>query len=122
MSDHISTEEAERIAERIWCYHGRGCHCDNSKAAAALHALAAERDRLGNEVEHHVEELDLRMKAIREQEKRMAALAAERDALIGALGEALDTSSGCPIEPPCGNCKFCRAFNVYAAALGENQP
>lgn len=88
MSDHISTEEAERIAFAI---QGRAMEVTGAgelvydeelrDTADALRALAAERDRLGNEVEHHVEELDLRMKAILALAKRMAALAAERDAL-----------------------------------------
>lgn len=95
MSDRISTAEVEKIADAI---QGRAMEVTGAgelvydeelrAAAAALRSLAAERDRLGNEVEHHVEELDLRMKAIREQEKRMAALAAERDELARSLGLA----------------------------------
>lgn len=86
MSERVSTEKAVDIAGRVDC--AAGCKCAEKEAADALRSLAAERDRLGNEVEHHVEELDLRMKAIREQEKRMAALAAERDELARSLGLA----------------------------------
>lgn len=94
MSDHISTEEAERIA-------------------FAIQGRAMEVTGAGELV--YDEELRDAADAIR-------SLAAERDELRVALGEALDTSAECPIHPPCGNCKFCRAFKVYAAALGENQP
>lgn len=93
MTDHITTEEAERIAEEITRLEREGrVECVGFAvaldAAFFLRSLAAERDRLAEEnavLRKAVEEQSLVIHIPPAQEKRMVEMRAEIERLRGAL-------------------------------------
>ena len=109
MTDRITTEEAERIAD--WLERGFPDQDDVARTAAALRALAAERDRLVNEATSLRNEVADLKSNVDMMAEALASLAAERD----ALREAMETATDC-----CARATACG--RILRDALGENQP
>lgn len=110
MSDHISTEEAERIARAMedCCPCGCGNELMVNFAAPALRSLAAENERLTNEntmLRNEVADLKSEVDQARE------SCWAENEKLRGrGIGKIADEA-------------FAQGFKRgYAAGSGENQP